>query len=134
MKKIIVKNVMPLVALGITFASLVFMSFKNESNEISEDPNSKLESVILHFDGNANSASEVENESNWSEDNPGSTCSGTQKACSMTVQDTDVQGPAGSRTLDPAKITLQAVGNPTDGYRPQKSGGTGSTPSIQNRN
>lgn len=115
---------MPAVALTIAGLSLSLMSFGDKT---AKTETSKLAAVTLYFAGNAHDQDEVADPSNWAEDNPASSCAGSAKACSMIVEDSDLQGASGSRTLNPSRIELQAVGNDTNGYKAIKSGGTSST-------
>lgn len=119
---------MAIIALVIAAGSTTLMSFKKLEK--------KQTDVTLFFDGNPTIESQVKDPSNWAEDNPGSTCSGTLKACSMDVNPADLQGATGSRTLNPSRIILGAsntgtTSNPT--YVPNKAGGS-STNSIAPHN
>ncbi|WP_433901018.1 hypothetical protein [Sphingobacterium puteale] len=112
---------MAIIALVIAAGSTTLMSFNKIAN--------KQTDVTLFFDGDATEASQVSDPSNWAEDNPGSTCPGSKKACSMEVNPADLQGASGSRTLNPTKIILGAsntgtISNPT--YVPTKAGGSSS--------
>lgn len=91
-----------------------------------------LSPVTIYFDGDPLDLNAVKNAANWSADNPENDCpAGTRQACAMSVQPTDLKS---NGELDPAKITLGASGNPTQGYVPTRTGGSGSIPTFHNRN
>lgn len=76
--------------------------------------------ITLYFEGDTDSATEVADASYWVENSSPPTCSGDQKACSMTVNVNDVIGSTGNRELNPARIALNAISTPS-GFIPEKN-------------
>lgn len=112
-----IKNyAMALGALAIAATSGTLMSFSKKDIV-------KQDKVTLYFEGDPTKEAQVKDPNNWAEDNPAQSCSGSFKACSMDVNPSDVQGAAGSRTLNTTKIILGA-NSTTSGYTPYKAGGS----------
>ncbi|WP_286850654.1 MULTISPECIES: hypothetical protein [Sphingobacterium] len=124
--ELIKKNFLGAAAVAIAIGTMSFTLIEKVKTP------SKATTVTVFFNGDPTNATQVADEARWSEDNPSLTCpNGNQKACSMDVQDTDLNPSTGA--LDPAKISLNANAT-SSGYIPSKAGGSGSTPVIHNRN
>lgn len=127
MKRLNLKSIVATLTVAIAGIGLVLASIEKEVAE-----KSNASPVTIYFDGNPLDQNDVKNAANWSIDNPENDCpAGTRQACAMTVQSTDLNS---NGELDPAKITLGASGNSTQGYIPTKTGGSGSNPTFHNRN
>lgn len=77
--------------------------------------------VTLYFTGNTTNATEVADETRWKEmaSHPG--CDeGEIAACSIIADPSDVTGAAGSRSLNPSRIQLDANSTGTH-YTPSKN-------------
>ncbi|MGJ1349550.1 hypothetical protein ACR78U_20560 [Sphingobacterium siyangense] len=69
----------------------------------------KLDPVTVYFHGSTNSPADVQNQSLWTETPNNEDCgSGNNAACAMEVDASDLTGSAGSRSLNPSRITLNA--------------------------
>lgn len=117
---------MALVALVIAATSVAFMSFTK----------TKQTMVTLYFQGDTQDENEIEDASNWVEQASAPSCSGDEKACSISVNPSDATGSPGSRQLDPSRITLEAAPGAGSHYVPQKNTSASTSPNpiaVQNQ-
>ena len=117
---------MALVALVIAATSVTLMSFAKSNQTM----------VTLYFQGDTQDPNEIEDASNWVEQATPPSCSGEDKACSITVDPADAIELGGSRQLDPSRITLEATPGAGSHYVPQKNTNASSSPNpitVQNQ-
>jgi len=109
------------IAMSIALAAVIgFSAFK-----MAEDTTGKpLAPVTIYFQGNPANASQVSNESLWTDEPNEEDCNNVnQLACSMIVDEDDLT-PSGE--LDPAKIQLGASST-SSGFTPTRTGGNSQT-------
>ncbi|WP_400261916.1 hypothetical protein ACFX5U_20405 [Sphingobacterium sp. SG20118] len=96
------------------------------------DSKAAFATTPIYFHGDPTNPADVENEALWTTTPNGQSCNGSNAACMMLVENTDLTG----SQLNPIKITLQAVlGASGLSYIPQRFSGTGTpSPTIVNKN